>query len=228
MTKNNDLKIDAPNEIAFDVYKLQGGLKSTLEAILLVCCEPQNPSVLASTLAVSEEKILQTLEELKIEYETDLRGFTLNNNDGLWRFCSRPEYGEVITAHIKGSSSQKLSIAALETLAIIAYQSPISRADIANIRGVNVDGVIRTLLQRDLIEESPKKSPNGATLYQTTNLFLDKIGISSLDELEPLAPFLPNLDEDLSELEEKRNIALKNKSKKHDDSADINAEVDDE
>jgi segregation and condensation protein B len=205
-----------PEELTFDVNALPGGLKSAIEAILIVCSEPQSSKKLANTLAVSEQKVLKALEQLKVEYETDQRGFELLSLNGLWRFYSATAFGEVINSHIKGSTTQRLSVAALETLAIIAYRQPISRAEIASIRGVNVDGVLRTLLQRDLVDESKEKSESGAGKYETTTVFLEKLGLNSLDDLEPLAPFLPTQTDDIPEFEDirKTKTDAKNKSTK--------------
>lgn len=217
-----------PDEILFDVNNFPGGLKSVLEAIFIAVADPQDPKKLANILGVSVEKILKTLEELKVEYETNQRGFVLSSLDGLWKFYSAPDYSEIIMHYIRGNSSQKLSLPALETLAIIAYKQPITRSEIASIRGVNVDGVVRTLLQRDLIKPAiankkakMKQAQNSleedtiATKYETTSLFLEKLGISSLDELEPLAPFLPNTVDDIDEFEDTRKV---NRGSKNDSS----------
>jgi segregation and condensation protein B len=203
------VKIDHPDEIAFDVNSLPGGLKGALEAILITCTDPQSVKKLAYLLSVSEKEVQETLEKLKIEYLEQQRGFILSEVGGMWRFYSAPEYGEIISQYIVGNSESKLSIAALETLAIIAYRQPISRSEVASVRGVNVDGVSRTLLQRGLIAEAKEKTDNGAVNYVTTPLFLEKLGISSLEQLEPLAPFLPSDISDIPEFEDIRKPVRK-------------------
>lgn len=198
-----ETKINAPDELAFDVKELPGGLKSTLEAIMITCSDPQDAISLAQTLAISPKEVEETLLELKNEYILDQRGFELKEYDGLWRFYSNPNFSEIVSKHIIGKSEQKLSIQALETLAIIAYKQPISRHAITQIRGVNVDGVVKTLTQRGLINEITDKKTGGFT-YTTTALFLEKIGLKSLDELDPLTPYLPEDFEKIPEFEDPR------------------------
>jgi segregation and condensation protein B len=192
----------APDELAFDVNLYRGGLRAILEAILIVTPEPQAPEKLAKALAVTVEDVRQTLANLAEEYLTDARGFQLREFDGAWRFYSAPEYGEVVAKYIVGGAETRLSPAALETLAVIAYRQPVTRAAVASIRGVNVDGVFRTLLQRGLIAEAEDKA--GGKAYVTTGLFLEKVGINNLAELEPLAPFLPDDIDFIPEFEDIR------------------------
>lgn len=132
------------------------------------------------------------------------RGFELRQVQDKWRLFSRAEWAPWVGAFVAGSESSTLSRAAMETLAIIAYRQPVTRMQIARIRGVNVDSVLRTLLARDLIEESGE-SPTGAHLFHTTQTFLEKMGLTSIDDLVPLAPFVPGperVDELVLELEE--------------------------
>ena len=176
-------------------------LRGPIEAILMVASEPVAASDLADVLGVSVEDIEAQLRGLAAEYlgggQDCPRGFELREVAGGWRIYSARAYADVVGRFVVGSSHARLSQAALETLAVIAYRQPISRARICRIRGVNVDGVVRTLLARGLVEETGL-TPSGARLYGE---FLEKMGLTSLAELVPLAPYLPDADA-LEELEE--------------------------
>ena len=179
-------------------------LRAPIEAILMVTSEPVTPEDLAVALGTEVADVEATLRALAREYLGDggvrVRGFELREVAGGWRIYSARAYADVVGRFVVGSSHARLSQAALETLAVIAYRQPISRARIARIRGVNVDGVVRTLLARGLVEETGT-TPSGARLYGTTGEFLEKMGMTSLSELVPLAPYLPSADA-LDELEE--------------------------
>ena len=179
-------------------------LRAPIEAILMVISEPVTPEDLAVALGTEVAGVEATLRALAREYlgegGTRVRGFELREVAGGWRIYSARAYADVVGRFVVGSSHARLSQAALETLAVIAYRQPISRARIARIRGVNVDGVVRTLLARGLVEETGT-TPSGARLYGTTGEFLEKMGMTSLSELVPLAPYLPSADA-LDELEE--------------------------
>ena len=179
-------------------------LRAPIEAILMVTSEPVTPEDLAVALGTEVADVEATLCALAREYLGDggarVRGFELREVAGGWRIYSARAYADVVGRFVVGSSHARLSQAALETLAVIAYRQPISRARIARIRGVNVDGVVRTLLARGLVEETGT-TPSGARLYGTTAEFLEKMGMTSLSELVPLAPYLPSADA-LDELEE--------------------------
>lgn len=179
-------------------------LRAPIEAILMVTSEPVTPEDLAVALGTEVADVEATLRALAREYLGDggarVRGFELREVAGGWRIYSARAYADVVGRFVVGSSHVRLSQAALETLAVIAYRQPISRARIARIRGVNVDGVVRTLLARGLVEETGT-TPSGARLYGTTGEFLEKMGMTSLSELVPLAPYLPSADA-LDELEE--------------------------
>ena len=175
-------------------------LKGALEALLLVSSDPVSAPALAGALDIAPGECASLLAELKVEYEEANRGFQLREVAGGWRLFTHPAYHDVVEAYVLSWDTQKLSQAALETLAVIAYRQPISRTRIARIRGVNVDGVVRTLLARGLVEETGA-TPSGARLYGTTGEFLEKMGMTSLSELVPLAPYLPDADA-LDELEE--------------------------
>ena len=179
-------------------------LRASIEAILMVASEPITPSELAAVLGVDASNVESQLHVLADEYRgrtgSPARGFELRAVAGGWRIYSSRAYADVVGRFVVGSAHARLSQAALETLAVIAYRQPISRARICRIRGVNVDGVVRTLLARGLIEETGA-TPSGARLYGTTGEFLEKMGMTSLSELLSLAPYLPDADA-LIELEE--------------------------
>ena len=122
------------------------------------------------------------------------RGFTLRSVAGGWRMYSRPEFAPVVEKFVLDGQQARLTQASLETLAVIAYRQPVSRARVSAVRGVNVDGVVRTLVSRGLIEEVGDVGDSGAVLYRTTTYFLQRMGLSSLDELPALAPYLPDAD----------------------------------
>ena len=129
------------------------------------------------------------------EYDEQGRGFELRNVAGGWRYYTRAELSSVVEGFVLDGQQARLTQAALETLAVVAYKQPVSRARVSAIRGVNVDGVMRTLLTRGLVEEAGHDGEHGATLYRTTAYFLERIGITSLDELPELAPYLPDMDD---------------------------------
>ncbi|MDR1448536.1 MAG: SMC-Scp complex subunit ScpB [Candidatus Ancillula sp.] len=187
------------DEVGFDVKSYPGGLKAALEAILIVVSEPQIPEKLAKALAVREDEVQKALEELSIKYREQECGFELKEFDNQWRFYCAQEFFGVVSKYLQRTSESKLSQAALETLAIIAYKQPTTRSQVASIRGVSVDGVFRTLLTRGLIEKFEQNGNLGIDNYITTSAFLEKLGITSLDELEPLAPYLP---EDITQISE--------------------------
>ena len=179
-------------------------LRGPIEAILMVASEPVGAFELADVLGVSSEEVDAELHALAAEYlgegQEHPRGFELREVAGGWRIYSARAYADVVGRFVVGSSHARLSQAALETLAVIAYRQPISRTRISRIRGVNVDGVVCTLMARGLVEETGL-TPSGARLYGTTGEFLEKMGLTSLSELVPLAPYLPDADA-LDELEE--------------------------
>ena len=181
-----------------------GGLFAPLEAILMVAQDPVDLDDLAEALDVDAETVHAALEGLAAEYRGEgggrPRGFELRCAAGGWRIYSDPRWAGVVGRFVVGTAQSRLSQAALETLAVVAYRQPVSRSRISHIRGVNVDAVVRTLVARGLIEEVGE-TDSGARLYGTTRSFLEKMGFDSLDDLVPLAPYLPSSDE-LDELEE--------------------------
>ncbi len=163
-----------------------------LEAILLVADEPVPPALLAQLLEEPTERIEALCGELAAGYEIDGHGFVLARVAGGYRFQTAPDLAPYIERFVLEGQSARLSAAALETLAIVAYKQPLSRAQVAAIRGVNVDGVMRTLQQRGYIEEVARDpGPGQAVLFGTTRLLLERLGINSLDDLPALGEFVP-------------------------------------
>ena len=163
-----------------------------IEAILMVVDEPVTEITLASVLQVPVDQIKAALDLLAPTYED--RGFTLKAINGGWRFYSHPECSDVVEKFVLDGQQNRLTQAALETLAVIAYRQPISRARVSAIRGVNVEAVMKTLVTRGLVEEYGLENETGAILYKTTSYFLERLGLNALTDLPPLAPHLPDID----------------------------------
>ncbi|MFI7578252.1 SMC-Scp complex subunit ScpB [Micromonospora sp. NPDC049497] len=174
-------------------------LRGALEAILLVVDEPVSELVLAQVLEQPAERIGPVLDEIAAGYTAAGHGFELRRAAGGWRLYTRPEYATYVERFVLDGQSVRLTQAALETLAVVAYKQPVTRSRISAIRGVNCDGVIRTLVSRGLIEECGTESDSGAFLYRTTTMFLEKLGLNSVGDLPPLAPFLPDDVEELAD-----------------------------
>ncbi len=170
-------------------------VRAALEAVLMVVDEPVAPVVLAQVLERPTSEVLATLRELAGEYDAQARGFELREVAGGWRFYTRAMCAPVVERFVLGGQQARLTQAALETVAIVAYRQPVSRARVSAVRGVNVDGVMRTLLARGLVEEVGTDPGTGAVLYGTTAYFLERLGLTGLDELPDLAPLLPDLDD---------------------------------
>lgn len=178
-----------------EVDALPGGLAAGIEAVLMVIDEPIGASALARVLQVGEDRVTAALQELRAQYDggDTPRGFELRELAGGWRIFSRREFASFVSRFVIDGQTARLTQAALETLAVIAYRQPVSRGRIAAIRGVNVDSVVRTLLTRGLIHEAPDDGDSGATLYQTTTYFLERLGLGSISELPRLSPYLPGV-----------------------------------
>src|SRR6516225_305862 len=168
------------------------GLHASLEAILLVADEPVPEVLLAQVLERPRGEITEGLRALAAEYTADGRGFDLREVAGGWRFYTREDYASVVERFVRDGQEVRLTQAALETLAVVAYRQPVSRARVSAVRGVNCDGVIRTLVLRGLVEEAGADPETGAILFATTAYFLERLGLPSLDALPELAPFLPD------------------------------------
>lgn len=167
-------------------------LRAALEAVLLVVDEPVGEVVLAQVLERPTEEVAAELAAIAADYRAAGRGFELRRLAGGWRLYTRADCAAYVERFVRDGATTRLSQAALETLSVIAYLQPVSRGRVAAIRGVNVDGVVRTLLSRGLVAESGVDGASGATLYVTTSYFLERAGLASLDELPPLAPHLPD------------------------------------
>lgn len=165
-----------------------------IEAVLMIVDEPVATVILAQVLERPEAEVVAACAQLAAQYLEQGRGFQLKEVAGGWRFYSSPQYADVVQRFVLDGQRARLTQAALETLAVVAYRQPVSRARVSAVRGVNVDGVIRTLVARGLIEESGTEGESGAHLYQTTGYFLERLGAASLDELPDLAPYLPDLE----------------------------------
>ena len=181
-------------QVALDINDFPGGARSAVEAVLMVIDEPVTETTLASALELPVDDMVAVLEELAGEYAQTERGFMLRRLAGGWRIYTRPEYAPVVEKLLLGGQQARLTQASLETLAVIAYRQPISRARVGAVRGVNVDGVVRTLQARGLITEVGHDTEGGATLYATTDFFLQRMGLDSLEELPALSPYLPSAD----------------------------------
>jgi segregation and condensation protein B len=166
-----------------------------IEAILMVSDEPLASDLLAQVLEIPTAKVDEICTELATRYQVDDRGFQLIRVAGGWRYQSHPDMAPYVEKFVLEGQTARLSAAALETLAIVAYKQPVSRAQVAAIRGVNVDGVIRTLQQRGYITDVARDpGPGQAVLYGTTPLFLEKLGLDSVDQLPPLGEFVPGAE----------------------------------
>ncbi|KRE52633.1 SMC-Scp complex subunit ScpB [Phycicoccus sp. Soil748] len=187
-------EVVAEEQIAFDVNDFPGGARGAIEAVLMVVDEPVTEMALASALELPVDDVRSHLEKLEAEYAAQQRGFTLRSVAGGWRVYSRSDYAPVVEKFLLDGQQAKLTQASLETLAVIAYRQPISRSRVSAVRGVNVDGVVRTLVNRGLIEELGTETEGGAVLYGTTAYFLQRLGLGSLDDLPALAPYLPEID----------------------------------
>lgn len=166
-------------------------LRGAVEAILVVVDEPVTATVLAQVLAVPEVKVADVLRGLQADYDETSRGFELRQIGSGWRLYTRSEYASYVERFVLDGQQARLTQAALETLAVVAYRQPVSRSRVSAVRGVNVDGVMRTLVSRGLVEEAGAEHESGAVLYRTTSYFLERLGLRSLDELPNLANFLP-------------------------------------
>jgi len=163
-----------------------------IEAILMVAEEPVEPQLLGQLLEMSPKKVEALCTELADAYEAEDRGFLLVRVAGGYRFQSHPDLAPYVERFVLEGQSARLSAAALETLAIVAYKQPVSRAQVSAIRGVNADAVMRTLQVRGYVEEVARDpGPGQAVLYGTSRLFLERLGLDTVDDLPPLGAFVP-------------------------------------
>jgi len=175
------------------------GLRPALEAILLVADEPVPVVVLAQVLERPRSEVTAELHHLAEEYTTQGRGFDLREIAGGWRFYTREDCAPLVERFVSDGQEVRLTQAALETLAVVAYRQPVSRARVSAVRGVNCDSVMRTLALRGLVEEAGTDPETGAILFRTTGYFLERLGLAGLEDLPDLAPFLPEDIEDIDD-----------------------------
>jgi segregation and condensation protein B len=182
-------------------------LRAALEAVLMVVDEPVTEKHLAEVLERPRREVSRALHELSEEYAAQGRGFDLRYVAGGWRFYTRPECAPAVDRFVLDGQQARLTQAALETLAVVAYRQPVSRSRVSAVRGVNCDGVMRTLVQRGLVEEAGSEPETGAILYRTTSYFLERMGLRGLEELPELAPFLPEAEDVEADSQEGSAIA---------------------
>jgi segregation and condensation protein B len=187
-TEASDTELDDA-ELAEDAV-----LDSALEALLLVVDEPVDEAQLAAAVAQPTERVATALRRLAQHYRDQERGIDLRQVGAGWRFYTRDRYAPYVERMLRDGQRAKLTRAALETLAVVAYRQPVTRARVSAVRGVNCDGVLRTLVTRGLVEEFGIDPQTQGILYRTSELFLERLGLSSLAELPPLAPLLPEVD----------------------------------
>jgi segregation and condensation protein B len=190
MTSEPDILADVPEG---------PGLRASLEAILLVADEPIPVVMLAQVLERPRNDVAAELRELAASYVSEDRGFELREIAGGWRFYTREDCAPLVERFVSDGQEVRLTQAALETLAVVAYRQPVSRARVSAVRGVNCDGVMRTLVLRGLTEETGTDPETGAILFRTTSYFLERLGLASLEDLPDLAPFLPENIEDIED-----------------------------
>ena len=169
-------------------------LAAALEAVLLVTDQPIDGASLAALVRRPAADVVDSLETLARDYTEAGRGFDLREVAGGWRFYTRTDCAEIVERYVRDGQQARLTQAALETLAVVAYRQPVSRARISAVRGVNVDGVIRTQTSRGLVAEAGHDDSSGAILYRTTEVFLERLGIRSLEELPPVSDYLPDIE----------------------------------
>lgn len=196
--------------------------RRAIEAVVLAATEPVEPRVLAELVELPVARVEQLCTQLAAEYDEDRRGFVLSRVAGGYRFQTHPDLAPYVEHFVLEGQHVRLSGAALETLAIIAYKQPISRGQISAIRGVNVESTLSTLIQRGYVEESGRDpGPGLAVLYGTTTVFLERLGLDSLRDLPPLGDFVP--DASIVEALE-RGLRLSDDPTRADDSADDSAD----
>lgn len=191
-------ELDAESDAA-DLSKAE--LASTLEALLLVVDSPVTTDALAVATDQPASRVADALHSMSDELAARDSGIDLREAGGGWRLYTRAKFAPYVEKLLLDGTRTKLTRAALETLAVVAYRQPVTRARVSAVRGVNVDAVMRTLLARGLITESGTDTDSGATAFATTELFLERLGLTSLTDLPDIAPLLPDIDviDDLSE-----------------------------
>jgi len=195
MSEQPDDEIAAAGELEV------GELVHVLEALLLVIDTPVSAESLASATEQPVYRVTDALNRIAEDFNSRDSGIDLRQSGGGWRMYTRSRYAPYVERLLLDGTRSKLTRAALETLAVVAYRQPVTRARVSAVRGVNVDAVIRTLVARGLITEAGTDSDTGATTFATTELFLERLGLASLNDLPDIAPLLPDVDviDDISE-----------------------------
>ena len=184
----------APQDETLPALHRDDELDAAVEALLLVVDSPVGEDVLASALGQPVTRVAEALQRLRDGYDGRGRGIDLRQVAQGWRLHTRDVHAPFVERLLLDGQRARLTRATLETLAVVAYRQPVTRSRVAAVRGVNVDGVMRTLLARGLIEETGTDPETHGVLYCTTELFLERLGLSGLDELPPIAPLLPDID----------------------------------
>ncbi|MUM17711.1 SMC-Scp complex subunit ScpB [Mycobacterium sp. CBMA271] len=198
--QDSDAEVDAPESDEF-VPMTDDELVSTLEALLLVVDTPISAAALASILAQPLVRVAEALQRISEILTDRTSGIDLRETADGWRMYTRAQYAPYVEKLLLDGARSKLTRAALETLAVVAYRQPVTRSRVSAVRGVNVDAVMRTLLMRGLIAEAGTDDDSGAVMFRTTELFLERLGLTSLSDLPDIAPLLPGIDviDDLTE-----------------------------
>ncbi|MDI6628047.1 MAG: SMC-Scp complex subunit ScpB [Rhodococcus sp. (in: high G+C Gram-positive bacteria)] len=204
-------------------------LASALEAVLLIVDTPASDEQLASAVGASVARVRATLTAMAAELTERSSGIDLRYAGDGWRFYTRTAYAPYVERLLLDGARSKLTRAALETLAVIAYRQPLTRARVSAVRGVNVDGVMRTLLARGLISEAGTDPETNGTMYCTTELFLERLGLASLGDLPELAPLLPGVDlideiSDSMDTDPRMTRSTKNRGSKPDPAAELDSD----
>lgn len=191
MIEEKDINFKSNSNDSFDVYGdlLKGKLsiKTCVEGILFVAESPVNPKEIAGILNADPQLVIETIKELEKEYFETERGFIIRKIGEGYRLYSNPALGEILKEFVNTNIKIHITQASLETLAIIAYKQPVTRTQIAEIRGVKTDSVVVSLVNKGLVKESGRlKEPGNPIIYRTTNKFLEILGIGSLADLPPL------------------------------------------
>jgi len=191
---------DSTDESPWELLE-EGELSRVLEALLLVVDSPVSVETLASATQQPAERIAESLKRISADFAERDSGIDLRETGGGWRMYTRARFAPYVERLLLDGARSKLTRAALETLAVVAYRQPVTRARVSAVRGVNCDAVIRTLVARGLITEAGTDADSGATTFSTTEMFLERLGLASLGELPDIAPLLPDVDviDDLSE-----------------------------
>jgi segregation and condensation protein B len=182
---------NGPHELELGTLEL----RPALEAVLMVADQPLDHLTIAQAVGHPPPDVEKALAELAQEYTDEERGFELRHVAGGWRYYTREAYAPAVERFVLDGQQARLTQAALETLAVVAYRQPVSRSRVSAIRGVNVDGVVRTLVTRGLVEEAGVDAESGAILYRTSSYFLERMGLSDVSELPDIAPLLPEIDD---------------------------------